>query len=136
MAYFITNEDSTKGRDPNINIINGIHDIKGKTSVKVLVSNYTNKHIMFNKGEYIGCLEPAIEDSANSDLPSHDQQVTHSTNSVTTQRMMTEEVKPDVFHPPHHKLKPSIESKLDTLLKECTSQFAKDETSVGMTPLT
>ena len=30
MAYFITYEDSTKGRDPNINIINGIHDIKGK----------------------------------------------------------------------------------------------------------
>ena len=30
MAYFITDEDSTKGRDPNINIINGIHSIKGK----------------------------------------------------------------------------------------------------------
>ena len=25
MAYLITDEDSTKGRDPNINIINGIH---------------------------------------------------------------------------------------------------------------
>ena len=52
LAYFITDEDSTKGRDPNINIINGIHDIKGKTSVHILVSNYTNKHIMFNKGEH------------------------------------------------------------------------------------
>ena len=30
MAYFITDEDSTKGRDPNININNGIHNIKGK----------------------------------------------------------------------------------------------------------
>ena len=30
MAYFITDENSTKGRDPNINIINGIHKIKGK----------------------------------------------------------------------------------------------------------
>ena len=30
MAYFITNDNSTKGRDPNINIINGIHSIKGK----------------------------------------------------------------------------------------------------------
>ena len=36
MAYFTTDEDSTKGRDPNINIINGIH-IKGKTSVNVFV---------------------------------------------------------------------------------------------------
>ena len=30
MTYFITDEDSTKGRDTNINIINGIHDIKEK----------------------------------------------------------------------------------------------------------
>ena len=29
MAYFITDEYSTKGRDPNINIINSIHNIKG-----------------------------------------------------------------------------------------------------------
>ena len=127
---------TTKGKDPNINIVNGLHDIKGKTSINVLVSNYTNKHITFNKGEYIGCLEPAIEDSANSDLLSHNQQVTHSTNSVTTQRMMAEEVKLDTFHPPCHKLKPSIESKLDGLLKEYASQFMKDETSIGMAPLT
>ena len=30
MAYFIMNDDSTKGKDPNINIINGLQDIKGK----------------------------------------------------------------------------------------------------------
>ena len=35
MAYFITDEDLTKGKDPNINIINGIHSIKGKTSVNI-----------------------------------------------------------------------------------------------------
>ena len=50
--------------------------------------------------------------------------------------MIANEVKPDTFCPPHHKLKPSIESKLDGLLKEYASQFAKDETSIGMTPLT
>ena len=49
MAYFITDNNPAKGRDPNINIINGIHKIKGKTSVNILVSNYTNKHITFNK---------------------------------------------------------------------------------------
>ena len=27
MAYFITTDNSTQGRDPNINIINGIHSI-------------------------------------------------------------------------------------------------------------
>ena len=66
MAYFITDEDSTKLRDPNINIINSIHNIKGKTSVNVLVSNYTNKHIMFKKWEYVRHLEPAIEDNVHS----------------------------------------------------------------------
>ena len=81
MAYFITDENSTKGRDPNINIISGIHCIKGKTSVNILVSNYTHKHIMFNKGEYVGCLEPTITDSMPSD---HSE--THPTNSVTLQR--------------------------------------------------
>ena len=38
MAYFITDENSTKGRDLNINIIKSIHNIKGKTSVNILVS--------------------------------------------------------------------------------------------------
>ena len=49
---------------------------------------------------------------------------------------MAEEVKLDTFHPPCHKLKPRNESKLDALLKEYASQFIKDETSIGMTPLT
>ena len=31
MAYFLTDNNSTKGRDPNINIINSIYKIKGKT---------------------------------------------------------------------------------------------------------
>ena len=31
---FISNQESTKGKDPNINIVNGIISIKGKTSVK------------------------------------------------------------------------------------------------------
>ena len=44
--------------------------------------------------------------------------------------MMSEEVQPDMFVPPHHKLKPGIQLKLDALLKEYESQFAKDETSI------
>ena len=72
----------------------------------------------------------------NSNLPSHVQPDTHSTNSVTIQKLMAEQVKPDTFHPPHHKLKPSIESKLDALLKEYASQFAKDKISIGTTPPT
>ena len=131
MASFITNDNSTKGRDTNINISNGIHKIKGKTSVSILVSSYTNKHITFNKGEYIGCCEPIIMDDMTIDQPE-----THSANSVTLQKMMNEQVQPDIFDPPHHKLKPGIQTKLDALLKEYETEFAKDETSIGMTLLT
>ena len=64
------------------------------------------------------------------------QPYNHSTNSVTLQKLMAEQVQLDTFHPPHHKLKPNIESKLDALLKQYASQFAKDETSIGTSPLT
>ena len=116
---------------PNINIINGIHKIKGKKSVNILFSNYTNKHITFNKGEYIVHLEPTImDDTTIDDFKSH------STNSITLQKMMAEQVQLDIFDPPHHKLKPGSQSRLDTLLKEYETQFAKDETAIGITPLT
>ena len=68
MAYFISNHDSTKGEDPDISNINGIHNIKGKTSVNVLVSNYTNRHIRFKKREYVGHLEPTIEDTEKKEI--------------------------------------------------------------------
>ena len=106
-------------------MINGIHYIKGKTSVYVLVSNYTNKHIRFTKGEYIGHLEPAIRDNMPSDQPD-----AHSTNSVILQKMMAKQVQLDTFNSPCHTLRPSIESKLNALLREYVSQFAKDEMSI------
>ena len=116
---------------PNINIISGIHYIKGKTSVNILVSNYTNKHIKFNKGEYIGHLGPAITDS----MPS-DQSETHPTNSVILQKMMAEQVQQETFNPPCHNLKPSIEFKLKALMKEYALQFAKDKMTIGTASLT
>ena len=61
MAYFIT-DNTSKGKDPNINIISSIYKIKSKTSVNILVSNYTNKHLTFHKGAYTGHLEPAVMD--------------------------------------------------------------------------
>ena len=91
MAYFITDQDYTKGREPNIDII--IHNIKDKTSVNILASNYTNKD-----------LEPTLEDVEGNNIPFHDPTDTHSTNSITTQEMMAEQVKPNSFDPPHHTL--------------------------------
>ena len=71
MAYFLTDDSTPKGKDPNININSGIHKIKGKISVNVLVSNYTNKHLTFHKGEYIGHLEPAAMDNNTIDQQGH-----------------------------------------------------------------
>ena len=131
MAYFITDGNTTKGRDPNINIINGIHKIKGRTFVNILVSNYTNKHLTFHKGEYVGHLKLAIIDDTTID-----QTEAYQTNSIRLQKMMAEQATPDVFTPPCHKLTTNIQNKLNVLLKEYESQFAKDKTSIGTTPLT
>ena len=116
MAYFISDDNTTKGRDLNINIINGIHKFKGRTSVTIPVSNYTNKHPTFHKGEYVGYLEPTI-----TDVTTIDQTEAHQTNSIPLQKMMAEQVKPDVFDPPCHKLTTNIQNELDTLLKEYES---------------
>ena len=50
--------------------------------------------------------------------------------------MMAEQVQPDIFDPPHHKLKLGIQPKLEALLKGYETQFSKDETSIRSTPLT
>ena len=131
MAYFITDDNTSKGRDPNINIINGIHKIKARTSVNILVSNCTNKYLTFRKGEYIRHLEPAIINDTTID-----QKEAHLNNSITLQKMMAEQVKPDVFNPPYDKLSTNIHNDLDTLLKEYELQFTKDKISIGTTPLT
>ena len=99
MACLITDNNTSKGRDLNINIINSIHNIKGRSSVNILVSNYTNKHLTFHKGEYVGHLEPAVIDDTTID-----ERETHQTNSITLQKMMAEKVTPDIFNPPCHTL--------------------------------
>ena len=86
---------------------------------------------MFHKGEYVGHLEPAVMDDTTID-----QRETHQANSVTLKKMLAETVTPDIFKPPHHELSQTIQNELDTLLQEYESQFTKDETSVGTTPLT
>ena len=50
--------------------------------------------------------------------------------------MMAKTVTSDTFNPPCHELLPAIQSNLKLLLEEYDSQFAQDETSIGMTPLT
>ena len=49
--------------------------------------------------------------------------------------MMSETVTSDTFDPPRHELSTPIQDSLKLLLEEYESQFAKDETSIGTTPL-
>ena len=65
-----------------------------------------------------------------------DQTETHQTNSLTLKKMMAETVTPDTFNPPCHELPTTVQNELELLLWEYESQFAKDETSIGTTPLT
>ena len=128
-AHFVTDDSTPKGRDPNINIIDSIHRIKDRSTVNVLISNYTNKHLTFHNGEYIGHLE-LIE------LDSTDQGETHQANSITLKKMMSKTVMSDTFHPPRHEISTPVQNSLKLLLEEYESQFAQDEMSIGTTPLT
>ena len=128
-AYFVMDDNTPKGRDPNINIIDGIHRIKDRSTVNVLISNYTNKHLTFHKGKYLRHLEPI-------ELDSTDQGEIHQANSITLKKMMSETVTSDTFNPPCHKSSTLVQTILQLLLEEYESQFAQDETSIGTTPLT
>ena len=63
-------------------------------------------------------LEPAVIDDTTID-----QKETHQTNSITLQKMMAEQIKPDVFNVPCHELSTNIQNDLDALLKEYESLF-------------
>ena len=128
-AHFVMDDSTHKGKDPNINIIDGIHKIKDRTTIHVIVSNYTNKHLTFHKGEYLGCLEPLELDPTN-------QEETHQANSITLKKMMAETVTSDTFNPLCHEISTPIWDGLNLLLEEYASQFAQDEMSIGTTPLT
>ena len=128
-AHFITDDNTPKGKDPNINIIDGIHKIKDRSMVNVIVSNYTNKHLTFHKGKYIGHLEPL-------ELDSTDQGETHQANSITLKKMISKTVMSDTFNPPCHEISTPVQNSLKLLLEEYDLQFTQDETSIGMTPLT
>ena len=81
MAYFISNQHTKKGLNPNIHVIDSIYNIKGKSTLHIIVVNYTNKYITFNKGQCKGHMEPPIDNMSQT-----------SVNSVITQKMMDKQV--------------------------------------------
>ena len=101
-----------------------IYNIKDWSNLHVLVANYTNKHVPFNKGPCIGPIEPSI-----------DHMLQTSINSLTTQQMLDGLFQPDTFTPPLHTLLGDVRKSLNQLLETLKSQFAQDETSSGTTDL-
>ena len=97
MAYIISNQHTKKGHDPNIHIIDGIYNIRGKATLHVIIANYTNKHVNFNKGQCIGHMEPLIDNMPQTFV-----------NIISTQKMMGEQVQPDTFKPCLQNLSPEI----------------------------
>ena len=64
-----------------------------RSTVNILVSNYTNKHLTFHKGKYIGHLEPV-------ELDFTDLGETHQANSITLKKMKSKTVMSDTFDLP------------------------------------
>ena len=42
-------------------MIDGTYNIKDRLTLHILVANYTGKHVMLNKGQCIGHIEPSID---------------------------------------------------------------------------
>ena len=119
MGYFISNQHTNKAFDPNINVIDEIYNIKGRSTIHSLVANYTNKHVTFNKGQCIGLIEPSM-----------DHMLQTSINSLTTQKIIDEHIQPDTFTPPLYTLSGVVRKSLNQLLETFKLQFEQDETSI------
>ena len=120
VGYFISNQHLNKRLDPSIHVIDGIYNSTDRLTLHALAANYTNKHIIFNKGKCIGHVEPSI-----------DYMLQTAINSLKTQKMIDEHVQPDTFTPPLHTLPCDVAKSLNQLLETFKSQFTQDETSIG-----
>ena len=111
--------------NPEVKLIDRVHDISRNVTLQVLVINNSNQHMKFPKGMKIGHLEPPIDELTRIPI-----------NSATTQRMLPETVKLDSFTPWKYQLNLNIQQQLDNLLGNFKDQFTKDEMTIGTTPLT
>ena len=111
--------------NPEVKIIDRVHDISRNVTLQVLVINNSNQHVNFLKGMKIGHLEPPIDKLTQRPI-----------NSAATQWMLPKTIKLDSFTPPKYQLDATIQQQLDNLLRTFKDQFAKDEMTIGTTPFT
>ena len=60
VGYFISNQHINRRLDPSINVVDGIYNIKDRSTLHVLVAKYTNT-CTFNAEQCIGHIEPFID---------------------------------------------------------------------------
>ena len=120
-----------KGKDPNIHIINGIHNIKGRMYVMFSSQIAPTNMSPLKRGtcRSSGTTYRGYATDLRKFWITYSSQYYHKT-------MMSEKVEPDIFKPPCHNLRKDIKTKLKKMLKEYQFQFAWDEITIGMTPLT
>ena len=125
VGYFLSNQHANRRPDSSIHVMDGIYNIKNGLTLHILLANYTNKHVTFNKGHCIGHIEPSTDHMPQT-----------STNSLTTQKMINEHIQPETFTAPLHTLLGDVMTSLNQLLWTFILQFAQDERSIGTTHLT
>ena len=125
VGYFISNQHHNSKLDPNIHVLYGIYNINDRLTLCILVSNYTNKHVTFNKGQCISHIEQSIDHMPQTVI-----------KSLGTQKMLNMYIQPDTFTPPLHTLPDDVRKLLKQLLETFKSQFAQDKTSIETTHLT
>ena len=97
--------------------------------MNILVSNYTSKHITFNKGEYVGTTHRWNTTISSQPRYTLNTKYYHGKNG--DKKGWTK-----YFQTTTSKATTKYQNKLTELLKEYDSQFAQDETTIGTTPLT
>ena len=80
--------------------------MKGRSTLHIIVANYTNEHVTFNKGQCIGHIEPFIDH-----MPYASIKKTH------LKKMMDEYIQPDTFTPPVCILQCDVRKSLNQLLE-------------------
>ena len=88
---------------------------KDRSTLHFLVANYTNKHIIFNKGQCIGHIEPSMIHMLQTSI-----------NSLTTQKMLDKHIQSNNFTSSLRTLLGNVRKSLNQLLETFKLQFAQD----------
>ena len=75
-------------------------------TLHVFVANYAKECVTFNKGQYIGHIEPSTDHIPQTSI-----------NSLTIQKTIDEHSQPDTFTPPLHTLPGRVRKSLNQLLE-------------------